>query len=181
MTLTALKEWDAQAQALTTGQIAVILRKGGILETHGGFEVQHREFLLYPTFLHQNAAELRPDFIPLLRSDPAPGQIILPARAEVLDVYKIEALEQVLKLEDLQALNAAAIERRFHYRNRPWLHALVLRVFPLVSPLPIRETPELLGCVSWVPLGDLSAQTADPALPEAALAELRAEVARRLS
>lgn len=196
MTLTALKEWDAQARALTTGQTAVILRKGGIMETHDGFEVQHREFLLYPTFLHQNAAELRPEFSALLRSDPAPGQIVVPARAEVLDVYKIEALDKALAIEDLQALNAGAIERRFHYRNRPWLHAVVLRVFPLTPPLHLQETPELLGCVSWVPLEDQVTEAAAfemaafevagsaapaSALHETALAEIRAEVARRLS
>ncbi|TSA87941.1 DUF1802 family protein [Deinococcus detaillensis] len=186
MTLTALKEWDVQAQALTTGQTAVILRKGGIMETHGGFEVQHREFLLYPTFLHQNAAEVRSEFSGLLRPDPAPGQIVVPARAEVLGVYKIEALDKALALEEVQALNASAIERRFHYRNRPWLHAVVLRVWPLTPPLRIEETPELLGCVSWVPLADfsvgtLSFETAAPALAESALTEIRAEVARRLS
>ncbi|GAA4019318.1 DUF1802 family protein [Deinococcus rubellus] len=181
MTLPALKEWDAQAQALTSGQTAVILRKGGIMETHGGFEAEHRAFLLYPTFLHQNPAELRPEFQPLLRPDPMPGQIALPARAEVLDVYKIESLEQVLALEDLQALNAAAVERRFHYRNRPWLHALVLRVFPLTPPLTISETPEMLGCVSWVPLElGLEVPAAAPALAEAALEHLRGEVRDRL-
>ena len=80
MTLSALKEWDAQAQALTTGQTAVIVRKGGIMETHGGFEVAHRGFWLYPTFLHQNPAELRPAFLPLLRSTLTPVRLsFLPA------------------------------------------------------------------------------------------------------
>jgi len=181
MTLPALKEWDAQCQALASGQTAVILRKGGIMETHGGFEAEHRAFLLYPTFLHQNLAELRPEFEDLLRPDPAPGQIVLPARAEVLDVYKIESLEQVLALEDMQALNADAIERRFHYRNRPWLHALVLRVLPLTPPLVISETPEMLGCVSWVPLQlDLEVPAAAPALTETALEAVRGEVKDRL-
>ncbi|WP_161882234.1 DUF1802 family protein [Deinococcus alpinitundrae] len=181
MTLSALKEWDAQTQALTSGQTAVILRKGGIMETHGGFEAEHRAFLLYPTFLHQNSVELRPDFLPLLRPDPAPGQIILPARAEVLDVYKIESLEEALALEDVQALTADAIERRFHYRNRPWLHALVLRVSPLTPTLTISETPEMLGCVSWVPLElGLKVPAAAPVLAETTLEALRGEVKDRL-
>ena len=182
MTLSALKEWDAQAQALTTGQTAVIVRKGGIMETHGGFEVAHRGFWLYPTFLHQNPAELRPAFLPLLRSDPHPGQIVLPARAEVVDVYKIESLDKALALEDLQALNAAAIERRFFYRNRPWLHALVLRVWPLPEPLALDETPDMLGCVSWVPLaGGVDAQAGAAALSEEALELVRREVQTRLA
>ena len=75
MTLPALKEWDAQCQALASGQVAVILRKGGIMEARGDFEAEHRAFLLYPTFLHQNPAELRSEFKALLRPDPAPGHI----------------------------------------------------------------------------------------------------------
>ncbi|MBB5234896.1 DUF1802 family protein [Deinococcus budaensis] len=33
---TALKEWDTQCQALTSGTSALLIRKGGILETHAG-------------------------------------------------------------------------------------------------------------------------------------------------
>jgi hypothetical protein len=182
MTTFALKEWDAQARALSTGQTAVILRKGGIMETHDGFEVEHREFLIYPTFLHQNGAELRPEFQSLLRDDPAPGHIVVPARVEVVAVHKVESLEQALALEDLQALNASAIERRFHYRNRPWLHAMVLRVAPLEPPLMLTETPQMLGCLSWVPLeGEPELYAGPPALSEAALQKIQAEIESRLS
>ncbi|GGR14690.1 DUF1802 family protein [Deinococcus ruber] len=174
MSLSALKEWDTQAQALALGQTAVILRKGGIMETHDGFEVEHRRFLLYPTFLHQNEVELRSEFRPLLRPDPAPGVLTLPAMAEVMQVWKVEDLGRALTLEPFQALNAAAIERRFHYRNRPWLHALLLRVSPLTTPLELEETPEMLGCVSWVPLPGVSVpESGVPVMPDADLEQLR--------
>lgn len=184
--LAALKEWDTQTQALSSGQTALILRKGGIMETHGGFEVEHRAFWLYPTFLHQNPAELRPEFAPLLRGDPAAGHIIVPARAEVLEVYKVEKLEQALALEDLQALNGAAIERRFMYRNRPWLHAVLLRIKPLRTPQTLPETPQMLGCVSWVPLEEAAHQLAEapleaPVLTETALNEWREALKVRLT
>jgi hypothetical protein len=164
--LSALKEWDTQCQALTTGRAAVILRKGGIMETHDGFEVEHRRFLLYPTFLHQNPAELRPEYQSLLRPDPQPGRIVVPALAEVVQVWKVEDLTRARALEPLQALTAGAIERRYHYRNRPWLHALLLRVSPLPAPLPLDETPQMLGCVSWVPLGLTEVQTGEPVRSE---------------
>ncbi|CAM3574375.1 DUF1802 family protein [Deinococcus frigens] len=176
----ALKEWDAQCQLLTTGRVSLLLRKGGIMETHDGFEVEHRRFLLYPTFLHQNAAELQPQYLPLLRPDPAPGQIVLPALAEVLAVQKVESLAAALRLEPLQALNAGAIERRFHYRNRPWIHALLLRVCPLNAPLVVTETPDLLGCVSWVPLGDVKVEVGEAALATSELAARRKELERTL-
>lgn len=173
---TALKEWDTQCQALTSGTSALLIRKGGIMETHAGFEVEHRSFSLYPTFLHQNPAELRPEFAGLLRDDPQPGRIVLPALAQVVAVHKVESLERALALEPYQALTAGAIERRFHYRNRPWVHALLLRVRPLAQPLVLEETPEMLGCVSWVPLPDFTAEAGAPVLPEGELERLRAEV-----
>lgn len=172
----ALKEWDTQCQALSSAQTALLIRKGGIMETHGGFEVEHRSFLLYPTFLHQNPAELRPEFTPLLRNDPQPGQIVLPALAEVVAVHKVETLEQALALEPYQALTAGAIERRFHYRNRPWVHALLLRIRPLIQPLVLEETPEMLGCVSWVPLTEVEIEAGPPALPKNRLAGLQREI-----
>ncbi|WP_034388142.1 DUF1802 family protein [Deinococcus sp. YIM 77859] len=177
----ALKEWDTQCQALTSGSSALLIRKGGIMETHAGFEVEHREFLLYPTFLHQNPDELRPEFRPLLRDDPQPGQIVLPALAEVVAVHQVESLERALALAPYQALTSGAIERRFHYRNRPWVHALLLRVRPLQQSLVLEETPQMLGCVSWVPLPDLSVEAGPPVLPEAELERLRAAVEAALS
>ncbi|MBZ9716000.1 DUF1802 family protein [Deinococcus multiflagellatus] len=169
MTRPALKEWDTQTQLLTQGRLSLLIRKGGVMETHDGFEVEHRSFLLYPTFLHQNAAELQAQYQPLLRDDPQPGTIHLPALAEVVAVHKIESLDTALRLEPLQALTAAAIERRFHYRNRPWVHALLLRIRPLTPPLDVPETPEMLGCVSWVPLGNLEIAAGKAVIPEAEL------------
>ena len=173
----ALKEWDTQCQALTRGQLSLIVRKGGIMETHDGFDTLHNRFLLYPTFLHQNPAELRPEFQPLLRPDPAPGTLIHPALAEVVGVWKVQTLELALKLEPHQALTAQAIERRFHYRNRPWLHAMLLSVRPLTPPLQLAETPEMLGCLSWVPLeGETLPELGSAAKSDTELADLKAEL-----
>lgn len=168
MDFTALKEWDTQCRLLTAGQLSLLIRKGGIMETHEGFTVEHRRFLLYPTFLHQNPQELQPIYRDRLREDPAPGQIRFPALAEVVAVHKVESLDTALKLEPLQALTAGAIERRFQYRGRPWVHAVLLRVRPLVTPLVLPETPGMLGCVSWVPLENLGhdLQLGDPAVSE---------------
>ena len=174
---TALKEWDAQCQALRLGQLSLVVRKGGIMETHDGFEVEHRRFLLYPTFLHQNPPELRGEFQSLLRPDPLPGTLTLPALAEVVSVWKVEDLALALRLEPHQALTAQAIERRFAYRGRPWLHALLLRVLPLTPPVELPETPEMLGCLSWVPLEGLALPEPGPAArPESEVQALRGEL-----
>ncbi|MBB6098906.1 hypothetical protein HNR42_002341 [Deinobacterium chartae] len=172
----ALKEWDTQVQALVHGEFALVVRKGGIVERSGEFEVEHRDFYLYPTFLHQNAEELRPGPRARLRPDPQPGSVIVPALGEIMAVWKVNDLERALALEPYQALTAAAIERRFHYRRNPWVHALLLRVAVLEVPRVLPETEQFLGCVSWVPLGEALEAPARLALPDAHLEGLRAEL-----
>jgi hypothetical protein len=151
-TIHALKEWDAQIQALETGQTALVIRKGGIVETRGEFEVEHREFWLYPTFLHQNPGELRSEFSSLLRLDLNPGRVSIRAFARVERVWKLEDLAMIRALEPHQCLRAEALERKFHYRNKPWVHALLLRVYKLEPAQMITESELQRGCVSWVPL-----------------------------
>ena len=147
----ALKEWDAQLSALLEGRTAILVRKGGIFEQRDGFQVQRDQFWLYPTFLHQNLAELNLEYQAGLRPDPTPGEVTLSAYATVAGVLKLEDLPAARALEGVQALNASSLERRFHYKNRPVLHALLLRVYR-AAPQTVLETPAIKGCVSWVDL-----------------------------
>ena len=166
MTDYALKEWDSQVQALVKGDTALIIRKGGIIETRDQFELEHRSFWLYPTFLHQNPLELRQEFRPNLRPSPQFGQVCIPAFAEVVKVWRIESLEQALILEPFQPLTVSSIEARFKYRNKPWIHALLLRIYPLEREICLMETEGYLGCISWVPLGQTFGKPQKAALEE---------------
>src|SRR5690348_2515020 len=53
------KEWSLVCDALGRGEQSIILRKGGIAEGGKGFSFQHREFFLFPTFYHEQAAKVR--------------------------------------------------------------------------------------------------------------------------
>src|SRR5207237_10577046 len=53
------KEWSLVCDALGRGRQSVILRKGGIAEGRGGFSFRHREFFLFPTFIHGQIAKVR--------------------------------------------------------------------------------------------------------------------------
>jgi hypothetical protein len=173
-TIHALKEWDAQVQALETGQTALVIRKGGIVEARGEFEVEHREFWLYPTFLHQNLGELRSQFSSLLRPDPAPGQVSIRAFARVERLWKLEDLQTIKALESHQCLTAAALERKFHYRNKPWVHALLLRVYRLEPAQTITESELQRGCISWVPLErEISLEHLEPSMNDSSFTTQR--------
>jgi hypothetical protein len=162
----ALKEWDVQTRALESGLVALLIRKGGIVEQRGEFSVEHQKFWFYKTFLHQNASELRPEFQDLLRENPNAGSIELSSFAVVEKTWKLEDLAIIRQLEAHNALTADALERKYHYRNKPFVHALLLRVYTC-EPVQILETPEYAGCVSWVALEqNIEARNVQPVLSD---------------
>ena len=57
-----LKEWATVVKALEQGKQTVILRKGGILETASGFNVESKKFFLFPTWEHQETKHVKPEF-----------------------------------------------------------------------------------------------------------------------
>ncbi len=177
----ALKEWDAQIQALEAGNGSLIVRKGGIVERKNEFEVEHKQFWFYPTFLHQNPNELQPQYAHLLLENPQPGLVQFRVFAEVKAVWKVEDLGLVKQLEPFQALSSPALERRFHYRGKPLVHALLLRVSRLPEPITLPETPHYMGCVSWVELvQDIAVQGLEPVLEESKFLGLQTQLEKLL-
>lgn len=182
----ALKEWAAVERALGEGRVALVLRKGGIWERRGGFEVEHREFWLFPTLYHQNAGELAER----LRDEAAPHPRLAAAApddpvhitcyARVEEALRIERAEVLERLTGLHPLSPDAALGRFHYRGRPVLHALLLRIHALAEPHRVVNTAEYEGCVSWVELhAALPTAGVQPVLDDASFATLRDEVLAR--
>jgi hypothetical protein len=152
----ALKEWASVCAAAAQGRQTVLLRKGGIDEGPGGFQVRHSEFWLYPTRFHQNAAELVPESARLL-NDPATAPP--PAGTVQLSLYAVvRRVEQVMdeaglqRFRGLHVLSDAAVHERFHYR-RPGVFAIEIEAFHLAEPHEVPDLPEFAGCHSWVDLG----------------------------
>src|SRR4051812_24434101 len=113
----ALKEWAVVCDALTTGNQVVLLRKGGIYEAAGEFEVEHREFLLFPTYLHQNATMLKPDFrAGVEKRDAEPGEITVSSTGVVTDIVQLKSRQQMDAIEDQHIWSPPLIDMRFSYR-----------------------------------------------------------------
>lgn len=171
---TALKEWAVLADAMGRGEIVAMVRKGGIREQRAGFSVRHDRFLLYPTFFHEKAAELAPRFLPTLAaahaSQPPAGQIRLELVAEVAAVWRVTELTRLRAIDGEHGLTPAAVEARFHYKNRPGVQVVAARVLRLPAPVLLAEARRYGGCVSWVELDDaVQVGGAAPVLPDAAL------------
>ena len=74
---TGFKEWAFICEALGQGVQTIILRKGGISEGRGGFQIEHDRFFLYPTFDHQRNDLVRASHRPELRAETAAARTAL--------------------------------------------------------------------------------------------------------
>ena len=128
----ALKEWSAVCLALAEGRQSLILKKGGIAEAGGEFELEHRRFWLYPTYTHQQTQAIKPEDASFLaraeKERPPAGLVRLSHFAEVAGIYHVHDLVPVLMLGHLHILSEEAVRSRFAYRA-PGLFVLPLRVY----------------------------------------------------
>ncbi|MGA2231978.1 MAG: DUF1802 family protein [Tepidisphaeraceae bacterium] len=148
-----LKEWDIVCRAMESGRQMLLLRKGGIYEAAGEFELEHRRFLLFPTFLHQNLAMLKPAAQGGFTAVSAePSAVRLSAAAEVTDIIPLTSRPAMDSLDDEHVWTKPLIDMRFNYKPQNPLYLLLLRVYRLSVPRTIANTPAYAGCKSWVPL-----------------------------
>ena len=149
----ALKEWATVCRALETGRQVLLLRKGGIYESAGEFEVEHREFLLFPTFVHQNLKMLKPEahagYEPHAEE---PRQVRMSAAGVVTDIIQLDARAQMDALDAEHVWTPPLIDMRFNYRPENPLYLLLVRAYRLREPATVENTPAYAGCKSWVPL-----------------------------
>ncbi len=149
----ALKEWAAVCRALVDGRQSLILRKGGIAEPTGGFNLQATRFLLFPTFVHQQETGLRENefLIAAKNQRPPTGVVRIEAWAQVTGIYQARDLLPAQLIAHLHVMSDDAVEKRFHY-GEPGINILSLRVHRLPAPVEIADELEYRGCKSWVNL-----------------------------
>jgi hypothetical protein len=166
---TGLKEWKLLTDALAAGRQILLLRKGGILESGGRFELEHRSFIFFPTYIHQSLAMLKPDAQAGFESRSAePEKVTLAVAGEVTDILPVAHRSQVDKLNDEHIWTDALIDMRFSYKPQNPLYVVLVRAYKLASPVTVANTPAYAGCKSWVPLTEtVSTAGAVPALDDA--------------
>ena len=171
----ALKEWAVVCSALETGRQILLLRKGGIYEAAGEFEVEHRRFLLFPTYLHQSLKMLKPEAHGGFEARSAePQQVRLSAAAEVTDIVQLTSRKQMDAIEDQHIWTPPLIDMRFNYRPENPLYLLLVRAYRLGEGATVENTPAYAGCKSWVPLEEkIKTAPAVPALEEPEYARRR--------
>jgi hypothetical protein len=177
----ALKEWAALGRLLLAGRTRLLLRKGGIHEKDFGLPA--RAFLLWPTYLHQHAAGLRPEYRDAAEAAMAEphrdDRIRVEAACQVLDVLPVADADAAARLRPFHAYTDEQVAMRLAFRPKKVLTALVVETFRVTPPLEVAADPAWAGCRSWaefptrwpdtVPVGEAGAAAATLRAVRAAL------------
>lgn len=156
----ALKEWAVTIKALDEGKQVLLLRKGGIREKE--FRVEHEEFLLYPTYEHQKAELLKPEYRDGLAITLASWGGETPREqlrsvsfthfAQVVEVIETMDPDKVPALAPHYIWTADYAEKRLYWRPKKPLEIILVRVSRLEQPATIPVEDYFNGCRSWVEL-----------------------------
>lgn len=170
---TAFKEWAVVVDALGRGEQIIILRKGGISEGRGGFQMEHPQFLFFPTLFHQqresvtHEAQLRYDHIaPGL---PSPEIVRIEYYAEVAGWRQVDSLSSAEGLRGQHCWRDEVIASRFDWGREKNIFAIAVRVHRLPLPIELPMSPAYGGCKSWVEFEkDIVVTGAQPVLDQQA-------------
>ena len=178
---TALKEWQVVCDLLGEGGQILLLRKGGIQEGQNRFEIAHRAFALLPTRLHQDPAMLKPAFQGRIDGGAAePAAFGLTHAGYITDILAVHDRDQMDRLDHLHCWAEPYLDMRFNYRPERPLYLLLVRAYRLREPFTLRNTYEVAGCRSWVPL-PAPLGIAEPVLDDGRFERLVDEIKSRLN
>lgn len=150
----AFKEWAVICEALGAGLQSVIIRKGGLAEGKAGFAFRHDEFLLFPTWFHE---QLEKTTLP-------PDTVVPEEPGEELEVRYTATIEwsgllsdwqRVSRLRALHVLRDSVVEERYRYRETEGVHVAFVRVYRLDPPIRLRNEKRYGGCRSWIDLPEV--------------------------
>jgi hypothetical protein len=172
----AFKEWAVMVEALGAGQQIIILRKGGISEGRRGFQVEHAEFVLFPTVTHQGK-NMAVDTAPKrgIESTVAPANeshVRLQYFAHVVSWRRLESLATAERLRGQHIWRDEVVAERFEWGKEKHIYALAVRVFRLPQPVMLPVIPGYGGCKSWIHLDtEVPTDGATPVLSKEAFNE----------
>jgi hypothetical protein len=166
----AFKEWAVIVDALGASRQIVIFRKGGISEGQGGFQVDHPEFLLFPTLFHQQRESVLPEA--QARYDklefPAPEILRLEYFCRMISWRRLDSLAAAQRLEGQHVWKPEVIAERFEWGRNKAIFALAVRTFRLAQRIDLPMLVSYAGCKSWIELNhDIDTSGAQPVLGDA--------------
>ncbi|MCG6134941.1 MAG: DUF1802 family protein [Nostoc sp. LLA-1] len=176
----ALKEWAVAINALEHGKTIMLLRKGGIREKNGRFQVAHEQILLYPTYEHQQALMLKAEYANLV-SPVIPGwhpeKVPISSWATITDILPVSDESIVNALFPFHIWNEHFISDRLKWKPSQPIYVLLLRTYKLPQVVEIPYLQEYGGCKSWIGLAPtIHLQDAEAVFSDSNYTELVKEI-----
>jgi hypothetical protein len=179
-TVHTLKEWAIAINALEAGKTIMLLRKGGIHEKQGRFQVAHQQVLLYPTFEHQQAFLLKTEYAHLVQpvtSGWHPETVRIGSWAEITDILPVGDESIVSRLLPFHIWNEHFIRDRLKWKAQQPLFILLLRTYTLPQAQEIPYRAEYGGCKSWIDIAQpIQLQSSQPVLSDSDYIEIVKEI-----
>ncbi len=168
-TLVGFKEWANVCEALGTGVMSLILRKGGIHEGRGGFEFKHQGFFLFPTWFHTQGEKLT-------WQAPDPDRFVFPPEdgrtsvdvdyyARLEKVWRVTEWDRMAALAPYHVWNESMVRERFAYDEESCLNVALVRTYKLPERWSFPYSKSYGGCRSWVNLPEPPAGWRDALVP----------------
>jgi len=150
----AFKEWAVICDALGSGRQSIIIRKGGIAEGRDGFAFRHREFLLFPTWFHE---QVQKTILPADTGLPEPPGEFCPLHyTATLEWSQLICHKALLaRLREHHIWHDSVLEERFEYDDVKGVHVALVRVYRLDPPVQLKMEKRYGGCRSWLDLPDV--------------------------
>ncbi len=148
--------------------LLLFAQEGGIYESAGGFEIENREFLFFPTYLHQNPQMLKDDALRWYEQRSSePETVTINLAGVITDIIRMSSRVQMDALDAEHIWTKPLIDMRFNYKPQNPLYLLLIRAYELPQPVTVKNTPAYAGCKSWVPLEEsMDVSAAKPVLDD---------------
>jgi hypothetical protein len=176
----ALKEWDVVCEALGAGRQVIVIRKGGIAEGRDGLQFEHSEFVLLPTFFHQQAERVVAEATFSARLDGSGGEresVEIRHAASLVWHRAVTDRTLLAKLQGFHILTPEEVETRFDQKPAPGVQIALLRVYRLDPPRCVAWQKSFGGCRSWAEMdADLESCSRVSVLSDERFAELEHEL-----
>lgn len=176
----ALKEWATVVKALENGNQTILLRKGGILETASGFNVESKKFLLFSTYEHQDNSSLKSQYYGYLsdarENKPKEGTNQITSFAEVVEEKDLNSIQKIEELSSFHILSDSYVTERMNWMPEKPMKVMFLKVFKMPT-IDVPILPDYQGCKSWIEL-NVNSESGKPVLSDGEIQQKLSEFRR---